>query len=204
MLGSAFSSPVLARLGDRDQLLVQSRDKLAGLDPANGTVLWEQPVEAFRGMNILTPTVWNGAVFTSAYGGKTLLYSVAATNGVFRPMETWSLKAEGYMSSPLVLGDHAYLHLRNQRFTCIDLRTGKPTWETEKKFGKYWSLVSDGKEILALDQTGTLLRLKADPARFTQLESRTISEAETWAHLAVSGRQLFVRALDGLAAFTWD
>ena len=33
---------------------------------------------------------------------------------------------------------------------------------------------------------------------------RTISEDETWAHLAVSGNQIFIRSLYGLAAYRWQ
>ena len=32
---------------------------LAGVDPESGDVLWSQEVPAYRGMNILTPTVYN-------------------------------------------------------------------------------------------------------------------------------------------------
>jgi outer membrane protein assembly factor BamB len=57
MNGSAFSSPILTTLGGVPQILVQGREELAGIDPETGTILWKTPVEAFRGMNIVTPTV---------------------------------------------------------------------------------------------------------------------------------------------------
>jgi outer membrane protein assembly factor BamB len=57
MWGSAFSSPVMATLAGRRQCVVQTREKLAGVDPETGAVLWEQPIKALRGMNILTPVV---------------------------------------------------------------------------------------------------------------------------------------------------
>ena len=37
--------------------------------------------------------------------------------------EVWSNKAQGHMSTPVVIKVHAYMHLQNQRFTCIDLKT---------------------------------------------------------------------------------
>ncbi len=57
MNGSAFSSPTLATLHGRQQLLVQTRTTLAGVDPETGSKLWDKNIEAFRGMNILTPIV---------------------------------------------------------------------------------------------------------------------------------------------------
>ena len=76
MNGGAFSSPVLRAPGGVSQLVVQARNVLAGLDLQNGAVLWRQPVKAFRGMNILTPLVFDDSVFTSSYGGGSRLYDV--------------------------------------------------------------------------------------------------------------------------------
>ncbi|MCA9066292.1 MAG: PQQ-like beta-propeller repeat protein, partial [Planctomycetaceae bacterium] len=150
MMGSAFSSPVMADLGGRRQLIVQTREKLAGLDPETGSLLWEQVVPSFRGMNILTPVVHDQGIFTSSYQNKSWLYAVAETANGFQVNEAWSNNAQGYMSTPIVINDHAYLHLQNERFTCIDLRTGQRTW-TSETFGKYCSLVAQHDRILALD-----------------------------------------------------
>jgi outer membrane protein assembly factor BamB len=55
MSEGAFSSPVMATIQGRRQLVVQSREVLAGLDLETGAQLWSTPVASFRGMNILTP-----------------------------------------------------------------------------------------------------------------------------------------------------
>ncbi len=198
MNGSAFSSPISARLNGRDTLLVQSRTNLAGVDPQTGEQLWAEEIPAFRGMNIVTPCVYENAVFTSSYGGKTLLLEPAEGELVQR----WSNKAQGYMCTPVIIGDFAYLHLRNQRFTCIDLKTGETMW-TSKPFGKYCSLVANGSRILALDERGVLLLIAASPDDFQLVDSLEISEEETWAHLAVSGSQIFVRELNAITAYSW-
>ena len=107
-------------------------------------------------MNILTPTIWKDSVFTSAYGGKSLLVRLSGDGAAQLPAIAWENKAQGYMSSPVVIDDHVYLHLRNRRFTCINLQTGEACWTTEP-FGEYWSLVASGDRILALDERGELL-----------------------------------------------
>ena len=67
---------ILVSLAGREQLVVQSRTHLSGVDPGTGSVLWSQEVPAFRGMNILTPLVHGDSVFTSAYGSRGFLYQV--------------------------------------------------------------------------------------------------------------------------------
>jgi len=202
MNGSAFSSPTLTKLGGVEQVLVQTRQKLAGVDPANGKVLWDQEIPTFRGMNILTPLVWNDSVLTSAYGGKTLSLRPTPASGSGRVETAWTNKAEGYMSTPVVVGDYAYLHLRNQRMTCIDLRDGSTKWITTP-FGKYMSLVANGDKILALDERGSLVLFRANPQKFEQIDTLSIGDEDPWAHLAVCGDELFVRGKSGITAYRW-
>jgi len=203
MWGSAFSSPVISTVAGRRQLLVQTRTMLAGVAPDDGTVWWRQPVEAFRGMNILTPVVWSNQVFTSTYGGKTIAFAVQHAGGQFTVAPAWTHKAQGYMSTPVVIDGVAFHHLRSERMTAMELATGRELWVTSESFGKYASLVHDNKRILMLDQRGTLHLLRANREKFERLDSRKVSEAETWAHLAVAGRQVFVRDLKGLTVFEW-
>lgn len=203
MNGSAFSSPIMTELQGKKQLLVQTRTSLAGVDPDQGSVLWKQEVPAFRGMNILTPTQYENGIFTSSYGGKSFLFEIQADGGQFSVAEKWNNKAQGYMSSPLLIGDHAYLHLRNQRFTCMDLRTGEEKWRT-KPYGKYWSSVYKGNKILALDERGELLLIRANPDKFELLSQREVSSESAWAHLAVSGDEIYVRSLNGLHVYRWS
>jgi outer membrane protein assembly factor BamB len=203
MNGSAFSSPVLTRLHGRPQLLFQTRDKLAGVAPETGTVLWSTAVEAFRGMNILTPTVVDNRLFTSTYGGGSFLFAVEqpAPDGAANVAQVWRSKLQGYMSTPVVHEGHAYMHLRNQRFACLDLATGKEKWITQP-YGKYWSLVAHGDRLLALDETGELLLIRMTPERFDLIDRRELID-NAWAHLAVAGSEVYIRDLAGLSRYNW-
>jgi len=203
MMGSAFASPMFAELAGHRQLVVQTREKLAGLEPADGKVLWEQPVEAFRGMNILTPVVHADTLFTSTYGGKTLGFKVTRSAGGFVVAEAWKNKSQGYMSTPVVIEGVAYEHLKSQRIMAIEVETGRELWTSDRSFGKYWSLIAQGRRVLALDQRGMLYRFDADRQKFDLLDERKVSDSETWAHLAAAGDQLFIRGLDSLTAWRW-
>lgn len=205
MSGGAFSSPIIATLHGVRQLVVQTRTTLGGVDLETGKVLWQRDIASFRGMNILTPTVWNDSVFTSCYGGKAQLIKLDPANVSDKGWETqvaWESKAEAYMSSPVVVDDHIYMHLKNNRFSCIDLATGEEKWRTTP-FGKYWSMATNGKSILALDEIGELLLIKPNTAEFELVERKKVSEEPSWAHIAISENQLFIRRQRGLDAYTW-
>jgi outer membrane protein assembly factor BamB len=202
MWGSAFSSPYPTVLGGVPQILVQTREDLAGVDADKGTVLWKTKVEAFRGMNIVTPTIHDGKVFTTSYGGGSWLFAVDPTR-TDKPVEqVWRNKIQGYMSTPIVVGGHAYVHLRNQRFACLDLATGREAWIT-KPFGRYWSMVAQGDRILALDETGDLRLVQATPREYVLLGTAKVAAEESWAHLAIVDDEIYVRDLQGLTALRW-
>jgi len=200
MWGSVFSSPSLYEVNGTPQLLVQSRTTLAGINPESGKVEWEQEVKAFRGMNILTPMLHDGGILTSPYGGKTQMFTIAEDNTVSKK---WSNKLQGYMSSPVILDGHAYLHLRNQRLVCVDLSDGAIKWTSPKAFGKYMSLIGNGDKLLALDEKGQLFLFKASPEAFEKVDEYVVTDQQAWAHLAIADNEIFVRHQKGIKVFSW-
>jgi outer membrane protein assembly factor BamB len=179
---------------------------LCGVDAEKGTELWTIDIPSFRDMNILTPTVIGNRIFTSSYGGGATLYEIkkAAPGSAteFEATQVWKNTTEAYMSSPVVVDEKIYLHLRNKRFSCIDPQNGESLWRTTP-FGDYWSIVANGSKLLVLDSAGDLILINANPTEFSQLSSRHVSDASTWAHLAVADDQVFVRALDALIVYRW-
>lgn len=203
MNGSAFSSPVLAELAGVKQVVVQTRTDLCGIDIETGDALWKVEIPTFRGMNILTPTVLEAedTVFVSSYGGTTQLLKVSRDGDKFTTTQVWNNGSQGYMNSPVVIDNHVYMHLRNQRFACYDLKTGAETWRS-KPMGKYASMIANGDKILALDERGELLLIKANSDKFELLSSRKVGD-DSWAHLAIRGNQVYVRNLDELIVLDW-
>ena len=108
MMGGAFASASFAVLGGKRQLLAQTREKLAGVDPETGAVLWSQPIESFRGMNISTPLALGDVLFTSTYGGKTQGWKAKAEGEKWTVEGAWEHKAQGYMTTPVVVKGTAF------------------------------------------------------------------------------------------------
>lgn len=204
MMGSAFSSPVFARLAGKDQVVVQTRTKLAGVDRETGKELWTKEIPSFRGMNILTPVPHgDDGVFTSTYGGNTRLLKIKSDGGKYATEDAWSFRCEGNMTSPVVVGGHAYVLGKDRMLLCVNLETGKEAWRTDERFGEYWSIVANKDKILALDNRGVLYLLKANSKEYDPLDKRKVADSETWAHLAVCGDDIVIRDLNGLTVWRW-
>ena len=91
MNGSAFSSPVIATVAGKKQAIVQTRSSLCGVDLETGKTLWTQDIPTFRGMNIITPTLYDSAFLTSAYGGTTQLIGLVQICRRFQFVTTMEL-----------------------------------------------------------------------------------------------------------------
>ena len=115
MNGSAFSSPIIREVNGVRQLLVQTRTELCGLDPDRGTVLWKQKIPAFRGMNILTPTVYEDTIFTATYGGKALGIGLQKGEDSWGAETRWEVEDGGL-----------HVFARRHRWACL-LASQKPT-----------------------------------------------------------------------------
>ncbi len=202
MNGSAFSSPMKATLAGAEQLVVQTRTSLFGVDAGTGKELWKRDVPTFRGMNILTPVAFGDNILTSTYGGTTQGITIKSDGGKLAAEDGWKLKYEGYMTTPVVVGDYAYLLGKDRKAICVNLKTGAEAWRSDKAFSEYWSLVANGDKILALDAKGKLLLIKADPKEFTVLSEREVA-TDSWAHVAVCGSEVYVRDLAGLTCWKW-
>jgi len=199
----AFSSPIMATIAGVPQIIALTREAMVGVSPETGEILWTKTVPSFRGMHIMTPVVIDGAIFTSPYRQRSYLFDVSSDGTEMKVDLAWENKSTGYMSSPVVIDGHLYMHLGNQRLECIDLASGESRWRSES-FGKYWSLVHQDDKILALDEAGMLYLIRANPEAFDLLDSLEVSKQQTWGHLAVDGDQIFVRELEGISAFGWS
>ncbi|HIF40101.1 MAG TPA: pyrrolo-quinoline quinone [Planctomycetes bacterium] len=202
MLGSAFSSPILAELGGGEQLVVLTRSHMNGLNPLDGAVLWSHAVKSSRGMNILTPLIHEGAVFTAPTGEKAQLLRVISKDGAFAVEKPWTNRVQGFLTSPVIIEGHAYVFTRANRISCIRLSDGELKWTSPPPGDDYWSLVAQDDRILALSDTGVLRLIAADPAEYRVESERKVAE-NSWAHLAVCRDELFVRDLEFLACFEW-
>ncbi len=203
-MDSAFASPVIATLRGVRQLVVQTRNDLCGVDIESGKVMWNQPIDAFRGMNILTPTIQGDSVFTSAYGGRANLWQVNLDDsGKWTVEELWDEKYQAYMASPVLIGDYLYMHLRNTRFMCVEMSTGKEMWSTTP-LGEYWSMVATPERILSLASDGVLRLIDPSPEDYRELDRIEVADDTAWAHLAVVDSMVIVRHLGGLKVYSFS
>jgi outer membrane protein assembly factor BamB len=184
-LPPGYSSPVLMKIGDREQLVVFHGAGGLGLDPATGTELWSHPYITDFNCNIAAPVAVDGGVFLSSgeNHGSTLLSLKPRSDKGFDVSEVWSSQGpksvlrnewqtsillDGYLYGfDNVGGAGPITHL-----TCLDAKTGERQWQ-QARFGKGNFIAADGKLFLSTIQ-GELVVLKANPRKFEELGRKTV------------------------------
>jgi outer membrane protein assembly factor BamB len=196
----SWSTPVVVKVGDHDELLLGVPKKAKAFDPKTGTELWscDGPSELFY-----TSPVYAGgiAVFMCGFHGPALAVKAGGKGDVTSTHRLWYHKEKipQRIGSPVIVGDHIYHVNEDGTAQCLELKTGKDVWDKKRLPGKFWgSLVAtaDGK-LYTTSMEGTTFVLKADPAMFEELARNPLGE-RVMASIVISDGELFIRGYKNL------
>lgn len=126
----AHSTPVLAELGGKKQLLVASARGPQGLDPATGQILWEY-ISKDRVGDTASPVLMGNLVYVdSGRGGPAVAVDATGSGDVSATNLRWRIASvpEGF-SSPVVVGDHLYRLTSPGVLVCRSCSDGKEVYK---------------------------------------------------------------------------
>jgi len=217
---SGYCPPSIIESAGVRQLLIWDADKLNGLDPATGTVLWSQPLKPSYGMSIMAPrvaTTKQGQVlFASGIGRVGALYTLAADKPGATIAWRGDPKSAVYCanSTPFIAGDTLYgCDCETGFLTAVDLATGQRLWETGDptlgdRRGRHGTafLVRQGDAAAddrtwLFSETGDLILARLTPAAYEELgrvhlvapTNECFGREVVWSHPAFAARCIFVR-----------
>lgn len=193
----SYSSPILIDLDGEDQLVLFTATDLVGVNPDNGSLLWQHPYGTQYGANISTP-VFNGKdlVFGSAaYDSGSRAIKLTKKDGKTNAEQLWySRKMRVHHGNVIRVGDHIYGSSGDSGpafFMGMNLETGKVAWR-ERGFRKATCVYGGGKVII-LDEDGQLALATVSPEGMNVLSKWTITERYSWATPTLVGTTLYVR-----------
>ena len=176
---AGYSSPTIMDISGTPQVVTVTGTAVMGIDPENGTALWNYPFETDYGCNTASPVWVDGSVFISAGENHgSVLLDVKKNKDKYSVSERWkSLDAKSVMrnewQTSILIGDYLY-GFDNvgaagpiSHFSCIEAKTGKPVWQ-KNRFGKGNLAYADGKFWLTTIE-GELVIARADPKGFEEL-----------------------------------
>jgi outer membrane protein assembly factor BamB len=206
---AAYSSPVVATIQGRRQLLVVTAARLVALQPDTGDLLWSHPWPGPNDINAAQPVIVgdNRVLVSSGYGVGAALIEVVAVDGsatsgsgrAFTTREVWrNTRLKNRFASSVVHEGHVY-GLDENILACLELETGDVKW----KAGRYGhgQLVLASGHLIVLTEDGDLALVRATPERHDERFRFPVLSGKTWNHPALDDGRLIVRNLAEMAAF---
>jgi outer membrane protein assembly factor BamB len=202
--GGGYSSPHLATIDGRAQILLASGGGVTSVAPADGILLWQH--SWMEGVSIVQPALAaDGTVLIA--GGDTMggagIRRLAVAHGPagWNVEERWTSRGlKPYFNDFVVHKGHAY-GFDGRILSCINLEDGERKW----KGGRYGSgqlvLLADQDLLLVMSEEGELALVPATPDKFTELARFKAFEGKTWNHPVLVGDVLLVRNGQEMAAF---
>lgn len=204
--GPGYASPIVVELGGERQIVTQTQSKIVGLSAAAGKLLWEIPLSTPYVQNIVTPAAAGGLLIFAGLGNPTMGVRPANKGGQWSVQKVWENRdAELYMNSPVAANGALYgLGRRDRgRFFCLDLASGRMTWQGEPRSGDYASIVLAGDALLMLTADAELTVARATPERFETLRKYSVADSATWAHVTPLASGALIKDASSLALWTW-
>jgi outer membrane protein assembly factor BamB len=198
----AYSSPMLATVAGKRQILVVSADRMMGLEPADGALLWDYPWKTQYDVNSSQPlVVGDRRIFiSSGYGhGAAMVELSPAAGGRFAVREIWKNTRMKNKFTSSVLHEGYIYGLDEAILACLDAETGELKWKGGR-YGYGQVLLASG-HLIVTTETGELALVKATPERHVELARFPALDGKTWNHPAIADGRLLVRNTTEMACF---
>lgn len=184
---STYSSPLVANIAGRDQLVISGCDKIVSYDPATGKELWS--CNAIAEATCGTPVTDGTHVFAS--GGFPNNQTVAV-NGDGSGKIAWSDRTKVYEPSLVLVGNHVFAVTDDGIGMCWSVDSGKVAWKQRIGGSFSASPMACNGNIYVPNLSGETVVFKANGDRYQEVARNRLG-SDSYASIAVSGTYLFMR-----------
>jgi outer membrane protein assembly factor BamB len=198
--GVSYSSPVLAKIGGVEQILLLNTAGVTSVSLSNGTLLWKYE---WPGYPIVQPALTlDGDVLISVSDSSgTRRLAVTHGTGGWTVEERWtSMGLKPYFNDFVLHNGYAY-GFDGGILACIDLKDGKRAWKGGRYGHGQLVLLPDSEALLVLSEEGGLALVAATADQFKELAHFPAIEGKTWNHPVLVGDVLLVRNGQEMVAF---
>lgn len=200
-----YSSIVLATINGQRQYVQLLEQRLVGISPDDGRVLWQAEFPG-RVAVIPTPIVHGNRVFaTAGYGAGCSLVEISPANEATEQYDEQARKRmKNHHGGVILVGDYLYGHSDGSGWLCMDFATGEQKWREREILGKGEIAFADGMLYCLGEDDGQVVLIDASPdgwqehGRFTldpQTEIRS-DRGKIWTYPVIVNGKLYLRDQD--------
>ncbi len=191
---TCWSTPVVVRVGDRDQLVYNGSNYIAGYEPETGKELWR--VTGTSHEAIPTVVVGGGLLFSaSGRNGPTMGIRPGGRGDVTETHVVWrNLRGGPHVPSPLYHDGRIYIVNDTGIATCMDAADGRTIWQHRLRGRFSMSPIEAEGRILVTSEEGRSTIFQAGDT-FQVLGENDLEEPVLATPALVGGRLYFRSAL---------
>jgi outer membrane protein assembly factor BamB len=199
---SAYCSPLLIKLPNRQILVTHTASHVIGIDAANGKFLWSFEHPNQWAVHPNTPIYSNDKLFVfSGYGQGGEMLKLSADGGSVT--KDWDVKSFDSRIGGAVLID-GYLYGSgdaDRSWQCIDWKTGERKYSSTE-MGK-GVVIAANKKLIGYSEKGELFLADANPSGLKVISKAkvTLGTEQHWAHPVINNGILYVRHGNTLIAY---
>jgi outer membrane protein assembly factor BamB len=204
---ASYSSPLLADLCGRRQVLIFNAEGLYSHDLKSGAILWSVPwvSNPTEKNNVCQPVpLHDGNIdcvfLASGYHMGCTLLEVREEHHGFVVRPRWSNQNVRAKFASVVERDGFVYGFDERILVCIDWRTGERRWRYPGRF-EHGQVLAVGDSLLVQGEKGELALGEATPRGFTEFCRFQALKNRTWNLPAFAGDLLLVRNQDAIACY---
>lgn len=187
----SFSSPIIAHVAGRDQLLLSGCELVSSYDPATGDRLWATPGTTMATCGTM---VWDGdVVFASGGYPKAETIAVKA-DGSGKVL--WTNGQKCYEQSMIAHDGHVYAVTDQGIAFCWEAATGDEKWRERLSGPISASPILAGGNIYLSNEAGTTYVFEATPKAFRSVARNKLGD-EAFATPTFVGDRIYARVASG-------
>jgi outer membrane protein assembly factor BamB len=193
-----YAAPVIETLAGKRQLVCFMAERVIGVDPADGKVLWKSDVKTQLGRHVMTPVVVGDVVVVSSFQAGMIGIKVSREGEEFKAERLWTAKESATnFSCPVAVGQYLFALGPAKDLVCVDVASGKQMWAKEGFFKNQAGMSHAGmlvmkQDVLMLTDGGELVLFPGEPGGFRQI-SRVSVCGKNWCNPAYADGKLYLR-----------
>ena len=191
---ASYASPIVATIGKVKQYVIFTSKGICGVRAKDGEPLWGQNASSNGTANCATPLVFENYVFSSSdYGTGAELVELKLQGSKVQAKQVYFTKDMKNHHGGMVLLDGYIYGSNGDILSCVNFKTGEPTWRERSKKGSV--VYADGK-IVFRNEGGPISLLAADPKEYKELghfDQPDRSNRPAWSHPVIADGKLYLR-----------
>ena len=205
--GPGYGSPVITTTAGARHLVTITEDRVVGLDPGTGALLWERPFVSPNKTNSVTPVAQGNTIIVSGNGGPSVAFAIGRNGARWGTETLWeNADIPARFNDPVIAGDLLIgMAQRNSgQYFGVDMKSGKTLWTSEGRQAAKAALQRAGNLVFILESDGELIVARPSATAFEPIKRYKVADQETWSQPAISGNRLFVKDVSTLTLWTLD